>query len=153
MVASALRHAPALPQSSTAAPPEGFLRLATLDHGTVAATWLWSSTVAGYAAHDWSSPELTTAIRVCGSLDPKWKAPWVYGATMLRSMDDLDAQERVLEEAIAVHPEEPWFPYMLGMSRHIQGDKAGAIKLLDRAADLSGASEVHRRAARAIRER
>ena len=73
---------------------------------------------------------------------------------MVRSLDDISEHERLLSDAMAAHPREEWFPYMLGMSRYLNHeDYAGAADYLDQAADLSDGSEVHRRAARAIRQK
>jgi len=154
MVAAALRHSPRLPEYATASPPSaGFLRVVALGHGTVASTWLWSSTVASYGERRATTPELIISVRNCGALDPRWKAPWVYGSTMVRSLADIPGHERLLADAMEAHPDEPWFPYMLGMSRYLEGDKNGATQFLDQAAELSDASEVHIHPARAIRER
>jgi len=155
LAASLLRQAPEIPgQTASTTPSAQFLRAVSLGHDSAAATLLWTSIVASYAQRTASPSETVAAVRTCGHIDTSWSTPWAYGATIVRSLGDVEGHEALLQEAMAVHPDEYWFPYMLGMSRYLNhGDRAGAADYLEAAADLPGGTEVHRRAARAIRHR
>lgn len=153
-MAALLRLGPAMPTQKTMSTPSvGLLRAVSLGHDTAAATALWAAIVASYAERRVLPSETVRAVRTCGALDPNWTIPWAYGATIVRSLGDVDGHEALLSEAMVANPEKSWFPYMLGMSRYLNhGDRAGAAQYLEMAADLGDGSEVHRRAARAIRE-
>jgi hypothetical protein len=134
------------------APSAGFLRVASLGHDTAAATGLWTAIVVSYAEGRADPVEIVAAVHACGDLDPTWSAPLAYGALMVRSLGDVDGHETLLLAGMELFPDEHWFPYSLGMSRYLNhGDRALAAHYLELAADLHGGSEVHRRAARAIR--
>ncbi len=155
LAAASLRLAPPIPaQAVHTAPSNGLLRAVSLSHETAAATALWATVVSANAEGRASPRETIAAVRTCGDLDPTWSAPWAYGALIVRALGDIDAHETLLTEAMRAHPDEAWFPYTLGMSRYLNhGDRQGAADYLEIAADLPGGSEVHRRAARAIRQR
>lgn len=123
----------------------------SMHHPTAAATAAWIRVVAHYDAAT-EAAWLVDPLRAIGSCDPRWATPWMYGALMARRLGDAHAHDRILSEAMALHPLEPWFPWAFGMARLEAGDRRGASTWLRRAADLPGAPQVHAAAADALDE-
>lgn len=127
------------------------LRVLTLGHDTAAATLGWASAVA-VAVNTPEPAALASATRRTGALDPRWSVPWAYGALWLASLDAIDESESVLDEATTRFPNDPWFPWALGMSRYVHhADNAGAARWLEVAGSRPGAPTLHHEAAKAIR--
>lgn len=145
-----------------AAPPEPaspsaveVWRLASLGRSTPAATVAWIRVVARFTrSGPGDAAWLLPALEPVAALDPRWTTPHVYGALMARHLGDHDAQQQLLRRAIDAFPQEPWFPYALGMARYLDHDDLqGAAEWLERAAALPDAPPVHAEAARAMRAR
>lgn len=96
------------------------LAVVALGHDSVAASALWSATVALYATHRADPallPWVRSAIFTCQAMEPTWAPPLVYGSAMLASLGDLDAHEAVLSAAADANPDVAWFPEQLAASR------------------------------------
>lgn len=148
------------PAPVSLAPMPEVLRVASLGHGSAAASLLWMHTVARFTAamYDRDDPDAPTwiadAVRAAGDLDPEWTLPWVYGSMMLDRLDAIGIREELLHAAVEAHPEEPWFPFVLGMSRYRHHDDlAGALAWLERAAAVPGADQAYERALGSMRSR
>jgi hypothetical protein len=145
--------------SDPIAPSAGVLRVASLGRPTLAASVLWMQVGAQFAeTEDLVDPETSRwihqSVLTCGELDPDWAAPWIFGAMMLERQGDVDAHEDVLRRAMDRWPDEPWFPFTLGMSRYRnRGDATGAIGWIERAAAIPGADPAYARALGSMRAR
>jgi hypothetical protein len=145
--------------SEPIAPSAGVLRVASLGRPTLAASVLWMQVGARFAeAEQLGDPEsarwIHQSVLTIGELDPDWAAPWVFGAMMLERLGDVDAHEDVLRGAMDRWPDEPWFPFTLGMSRYrYRGDATGAIVWIERAAAIPGADPAYARALTSMRAR
>jgi len=145
--------------SAPIAPSAGVLRVVSVGRPTLAASLLWMQAGARHAAaEDLADPEASRwihqAVLTIGELDPNWITPWVLGAMMLEREGDVDAEEDVLRAAMDRWPDEPWFPFSLGMSRYrYRGDATGAIVWLERAAAIPGADPAYARALQTLRAR
>jgi hypothetical protein len=103
-------------------------------------------------AHDATDPDITrftrSAVLAVGAVDPGWEEAWVFGALLLEERGDVDGYESALRAAMDALPDEPWFPFAMGMSRYrLRDDGAGALPWLERAAAIPGADPGYARAA------
>ena len=73
-------------------------------------------------------------------LDPEWRSPHFYGGVMLRVVGNIDASDEVFRAGMEHLPNDPFFPFSLGMNAYLyRGDMAEAARLVDRASRLEGA--------------
>jgi hypothetical protein len=74
------------------------------------------------------------------ALDPDWRTPHFYGGVMLRVTGAIDASDEVLRAGMEHLPEDPFFPFSLGMNAFLyRGDLGEAARLLHQASRLEGA--------------
>ncbi|MFN7145710.1 MAG: hypothetical protein ACK4YP_18180, partial [Myxococcota bacterium] len=106
-------------------------------------------TEAGDAWLQW----LGRMIEAVYTLDPKWRTPYFYGGTILRVSGDVDGSDAVFQAAHANLPDDPFFPFSLGMNAYLYRDDARvAVELIGRAAELPGAPSWYSAAAAAMRQ-
>lgn len=87
------------------------------------------------------------------TLDPAWRTPYFYGGTILRANGDVPASDTVFTEARANLPDDPFFPFSLGMNAYLyRDDPATAAAFLAEAAALPEAPSWYAAAAAAMRQ-
>jgi hypothetical protein len=86
------------------------------------------------------SPWFVAMLRAVNTLDPRWENPYTYGGMMLRVMGQVDASDEVFERAIRELPDNPFFPFALGMNQYLlRNDAQAAAHWIGVAAELPGA--------------
>ena len=74
------------------------------------------------------------------TLDPQWRTSYFYGGAMLRALGDIDGSDRIFERATRMLPDDPYFPFSMGMNAYLyRGEANVAAVWLGRAAALPGA--------------
>lgn len=138
-------------RTATAAEPSPgplALHVAALGSETTAATFAWMRAVLAFGHADGDVPALRGWIDDAVALDPAWAAPKAYGALMLAAQGEIDAHERLLREGVHAHPDDPWFPMALGMSRLLHSDDPkDAARWLRFASAVPGGDPIWARAA------
>lgn len=130
------------------------MQLVALGSSSQASTFAWMRAVLSFGHSTQPSPELRGWIETAVALDPSFKAPKAYGALMLAHHGELEAHEDLLREGIAAHPDDPWFPAALGMSRLLHSqDPADAAHWLRFASSLPGSDPIWARAAAELEPR
>jgi tetratricopeptide (TPR) repeat protein len=135
------------------------VRVASLDHSVHVADLLWVRTVLAFGERwnttgdrawvEWLS---RTVIGVC-QIDPRWRTPYFYGGVMLRVLGDYEGSTAVMKLGSENLPEDPWFPFSVGMNLYIQGgDREEASRWVAEAARRPGAPEWYAVAAVAFRQ-
>ncbi|MCO4746473.1 MAG: hypothetical protein KC912_16870 [Proteobacteria bacterium] len=141
--------------SRAAEPPPGpaALQIVALGSRSTAASFAWMRAVLAYGHRGDVAPEaLSEWITASTELDPTWIPPHAYGALMLASIGDIEGHERILRTGVAAHPEDPWFPVALGMSRLLHSDDPrDAAAWLELASTLEGGDAIYARAADRLR--
>lgn len=136
------------------------IRVASMDYHLHVADVLWIRTVLGFG--EWFYAEmdpgwiewLQVSIDAVTALDPDWRTPYFYGGVMLRVVGAIDASTAVFTEGAEAMPDDPFFPFSVGMNHYLHDhDPEQAAYWLERAAALPGAPEWYRVAAVAMRER
>jgi tetratricopeptide (TPR) repeat protein len=135
------------------------VRVASLDHSVHVADLLWVRTVLAFGERwnttgdrawvEWLS---RTVLGVC-QIDPRWRTPYFYGGVMLRVLGDYEGSTAVMKLGSENLPEDPWFPFSVGMNLYIQGgDREEASRWVAEAARRPGAPEWYAVAAVAFRQ-
>lgn len=120
-------------------------------HPTAAATGIWSTTVVHTAVQPPGTVELVMAgSRASHAMDPTFGTPLAYGARMVLSAGDLPSSLGLLERGHAAFPDDPWYPWLIGMQLWLEGGRpAEAVPWLERADELDATGDLHGRAAAA----
>lgn len=136
---------------STVADPATAMALAG-GRRTAAASLVWSSTVLHAALEPPGDAEvLHLGAETALTLDPTAVAPAAYGGRLLLRAGDLEHSLTVLEHGHALFPEDPWFPWIIGMQLWQEGDRPSeAVPWLRRAAELDPEGELHHLSADAL---
>ncbi|MEY3214017.1 MAG: hypothetical protein RIT28_4498 [Pseudomonadota bacterium] len=135
------------------------VRVASLDHSVHVADLLWVRTVLAFGERwnttgdpawvEWLS---RTVLGIC-QIDPRWRTPYFYGGVMLRVLGDYEGSTAVMKLGSENLPEDPWFPFSVGMNLYIQGgDREEASRWIAEAARRPGAPEWYAVAAVAFRQ-
>ncbi|MCK6505910.1 hypothetical protein L6R53_21410 [Myxococcota bacterium] len=134
-------------------PDPAAVRAAAMGQPTALADLLWVRVTLNFAdlvdtrdrdGLPWLSAMLDSVL----ALDPAWRTPFFYGGSMMRVLDDVDASDRVFQQACQAFPLDPYFPFSLGMNAFLyRKDPATAAAQLTRAAELPGAPAWYRAAA------
>lgn len=83
---------------------------------------------------------LGAMIDTVSTLDPKWRTSYFYGGAMLRALGDIDGSDRIFERAARELPDDPYFPFSVGMNAYLyRGDAVTGAEWLSRAAAIPGA--------------
>jgi hypothetical protein len=134
-------------------PDPAAIRAAALGQPTALSDLLWVRVTLNFAdlvdspdrdALPWLSAMLESVV----ALDPGWRTPYFYGGSMLRVLDDIDASDRIFQQACAAFPLDPYFPFSVGMNAFLyRKDPETAAARLSQAAELPGAPAWYRAAA------
>ncbi len=93
-------------------------------------------------------PWLAGLLKAIVELDPGWRTPYFYGGTMLRVIEDIDSSNEIFLAATQALPDDPFFPFALGMNAYLyQDDPMAAARWISRAAELPGAPSWYKAAA------
>lgn len=141
-------------------PDAGTVRTAAMGFEEPLADLFWVRTVlvfgerfgaaGGGAWLEW----LERMIEAVHTLDPGWRTPYFYGGTILRVSGDIDGSDAVFAAARENLPDDPFFPFSLGMNAYLyRDDAATAAELIGAAAELPGAPSWYSAAAAAMRQR
>ncbi|RME20931.1 MAG: tetratricopeptide repeat protein [Deltaproteobacteria bacterium] len=134
-------------------PDPAAMRAASMGQPTMVAHLLWIEVALNFAdlvEHpDPQGPEwLLQMLRSVLELDPGWRTAYFYGGSMMRVLGDIDGSDEVFGRALEDLPDDPYFPFSLGMNAYLyRKDTETATKMLDRAASLPGAPAWYRAAA------
>ena len=133
------------------------LRAAAMGYDSLVADMLWARAVLVYGELLGKPTEparltwLGKMILAVVELDPTWRTPYYYGATLLSTSGAVDASDAVLLAAIEQMPEDSYFPFALGMNHYIHREDAEAAgEWIRMAAALPGAPDWYEMAARGL---
>lgn len=91
-------------------------------------------------------------VETVNALDPQWRTPWFYGGVMLRVEGDIDGADAIFEGGAAHLPDDPFFPFSVGMNAYLyREDPLKAAEWIGRAAVLPGAPSWYTAAAARMR--
>lgn len=97
---------------------------------------------------------LRRMLRTVYTLDPSWRTVYFHGGSMLRASGDVAGSDAVFEAGHLALPQDPYFPFSLGMNaylHHRENDEAA--RWLDMAARLPGAPPWYAAATAAMKSR
>lgn len=132
------------------------LRVASSGYHLQVADVLWMRTVLAFGTNmgdqeplwvEW----LSRSLSVVATLDPQWRTPYFYGGTMVRVSGDLPRSSEMFEAGAEAFPEDPYFPFSVGMNHYFLGDIEEAAAWVERAGSLPGAPDWYSEAAVAFR--
>ncbi len=99
-------------------------------------------------------PALHGVVDAVITLDPAWRTAPFYGGTLLRLLGDIDASEAVFRRGAENLPNDPYFPFSLGMSAYLNRDDPEAASVhLAQAAAIPGAPPWYAAAAAAMQQK
>lgn len=135
------------------------LRVAATGFEEVVADLLWVRTVLAFG--EWTAGEarfstewLKRNIRAVTELDPKWRTAYFYGGITLRVVKDLDGSDEVFRRGAEALPDDPFFPFSIGMNAYLyRDDVEAAAEWVAKAAVLPGAPSWYPAAAAGMRHR
>ncbi len=136
-IGAALLH-PHVPRDDVGAAPVTAPSAAVLSVGrpSVAATFAWGSTVLHYANAHTDAPTIVRGIETTHRFDPRRQAALSHGSLMVRRAQGDPSS--VIELGLAEFPDEPWFPWAMGMHHWLDNDdRTRAAMWMDRAAALA----------------
>lgn len=138
-------------------PDPAQLRAASSGYEEVVADLLWVRAVIlfGERYDQDDSPQwlawMRRMVRTVNLLQPKWRTSFFYGMALLRVEGDIDGSNEVLRDAVVHFPNDPLFPFSLGMNAYLyENDPAAAAPWLEKAAALPGAPAWYAAAAAAM---
>lgn len=104
----------------------------SLGFGTQIADWFWLKTVMVFGGleslpadpfvQDWLARSLNVSIH----LDPEWHSSYSYGGLMLKVVGNIDASNRLLQNAVRQFPDEHYFPFSLAANYFLQPERVSA---------------------------
>ncbi|MCK6513745.1 tetratricopeptide repeat protein [Myxococcota bacterium] len=135
------------------------VRIASLDHSVHVADILWVRSVLAFGERwnttgdrawvEWLS---RTVLGIC-QIDPRWRTPYFYGGVMLRVLGDYDGSTAVMKLGSENLPNDPFFPFSVGMNLYLNGgDREESARWVAEAARRPGAPEWYAVAAVAFRQ-
>lgn len=140
-----LRRSAIAVSQSRVMPDPGTIRAASMGQQTFLADLLWVRVALSFAdlvlKPDGDGPKwLVQVMRSVITLDPGWRTPYFYGGSMMRVLDNIDGSDEIFTAAMEAFPEDPYFPFSVGMNAYLyRKDPERAADLLSRAATLPGA--------------
>ncbi len=144
--ADRVRHETSVDDAITFLPDGGSLRVVASGYHEPLADLLWVRAVLLFGERFEVDRDpawgrwLAGMIRAVAALDPDWRTPYVYGGGMLRVLHDADGSDAVFYEAMYALPDDPYFPFALGMNQYLlRDDPVGAARWLAKAARKPGA--------------
>jgi tetratricopeptide (TPR) repeat protein len=132
-------------QVSWAEPNPDAVRVASMGFQVAVADLLWVRGILLFAQMmETRDPKqvhwLGAMLDTVSTLDPKWRTAYFYGGAMLRALGDIDGSDRVFERACRELPDDPYFPFSVGMNAYLyRGDTTVGAEWLSRAAAIPGA--------------
>jgi hypothetical protein len=85
-------------------------------------------------------PWLRATLLAADTLDPGWRTLYTYGATLLRSVGDVEGSDHLLARGRAAFPQDSFFPFSLGMNAYLFRNDVGAtVRWIELAASLPNA--------------
>ncbi len=97
---------------------------------------------------------LLASIRAVVRLDPSWRTGYFYGGSMMRLLDDIEGSDEIFGLGMEAKPEDPYFPFSLGMNAWLYRDDAEeAARYLRIAAELPKAPPWYRAASAGFLDR
>lgn len=92
-------------------------------------------------------------VLVVTELDPHWRTPYFYGSSLMRVLGDVDASDEILRRGFRELPNDPFFPFSLGMNCYVYREDPGcAARWFEVAATKPGAARWVAGAAARMRE-
>jgi tetratricopeptide (TPR) repeat protein len=153
------RNARAIDSALMFAPDGEQLRLAATGLEEPLADLLWLRTVLLFGANFGTETDdtwiewLRRMVQAVNTLDPRWRTAYFYGGSLLRVSGDIDGADGVFRRAREHLPEDPFFPFSLGMNAYLYRDApVEAGQLLGEASRLPGAPPWYAAAAAAMKE-
>ena len=134
------------------------LRVAALGYHGLLADVIWVRTVLQFAdllvdKQPEDAEWLRLTVDAVVVLDPTWRTPYFYGGGFMRLMGDIDASDEFYSRGMVSVPDDPFFPFSLGMNAYLhRGDSAKAAEWLRRAAQMPKAPAWYHAAAAAFIE-
>lgn len=132
------------------------MKIAAMGLNSQVADVMWFRTVLGFSDRLGERDEawgewLYSMLLAVVALDPKWRTPYFYGGSLLRSVDAYESSMLLFKKGHEALPEDPYFPFSVGMNYYLHlGDPAEAAKWLKIAAAIPGAPEWYERSAAGI---
>lgn len=119
---------------------------------STAATGMWASTVLHVTVAPPGDPSaIRTGVDGALTFDPTLTSAAAYGGRMLVNAGDIDGALAVHERGARLSPDDPWFPWILGMELwQDAGRPQDAVPWLRRAADLDPDGRLHHLSADAL---
>ena len=132
-----------LEQELQVIPSGSTLRIAASGLHVQVADLMWMRTVLEFGAritgdegwNEWLARSLVAVTE----LDPHWRTPFFYGGTMVRVAGSVDGSTDIFERGAVAFPQDPYFPFSVGMNYYFEGDKDKAADWVERASKLPGA--------------
>ncbi len=157
--ADVTRQARSIDQALLFVPEPGQMRAASMGFAEPLASLFWVRTVLVFGErYDSAGGDawllwLRRMVEAVYTLDPTWRTPYFYGGTLLRVSGDIDGSDQVFSTAQAHIPDDPFFPFSLGMNAYLyRDDPRTAARLLAMAASLPGAPSWYAAAAAAMKQ-
>ena len=129
------------------------LRAFSLGHEIFVADVMWVRTVLMFAdTLDVGGEErvewLRGTLRAITDLDPSWRTVYFYGGGMMRIVGDIDGSDDLYKNGMEAHPDDPFFPFSIGMNAYIyRKDVQSAADFLKIAATKPKAPDWYKAAA------
>lgn len=114
--------------------PQGdALRVAAMGYHGLLADGMWVRAVLQFAdlmedGSEQSTRWLESTLQAIAVLDPQWRTVYYYGGGFLRVMEDVEASDRLFELGMQNLPDEPYFPFSLGMNAYLHRDDTEAAQ-------------------------
>lgn len=140
------------------APDGQVLAVASLGQRVLVGDLLWVRTILAFAdIYETPDPLSVSWVRSMVDavivLDPQWRTSYFYGGTLMRVLGDIDSSDRVFRAGHAALPNDPFFPFSIGMNAYLHRDDIeGAAPWLAKAAELPGAPAWYRAALAGLME-
>jgi hypothetical protein len=136
----------ALREHETLYQPNGaVLRVVAFGQHTTLADFFWVRAVLQFSdIFDDDSTQgirwLESTLNVTIELDPTWRTVYFYGGSFMRVLGDVDASDRIFIQGMEALPDDPFFPFSLGMNAYLHHDDVDeAARMLKIAAATPGA--------------
>jgi len=140
------------------APHAPTLRAASLGQPTLVGDIFWLRAVLAFAdIHD-NPDKLSVAwvramVSAVNELDPHWRTGFFYGGSFMRVLGDIEGSDEVFAAGHAAMPNDPFFPFSLGMNAYLfRQDIDEARPWISKAASLPDAPAWYRAAVAAFFE-
>jgi hypothetical protein len=134
------------------------LRVAAMGQHVLVADAMWVRAVLQFAdllehPTDTNTRWVEATLHAIAALDPQWRTVYFYGGSFMRLMGDTDGSDQLFEMGRSQLPDDPYFPFALGMNAYLlRDDRAAAQVWLSRAAAMKGAPPWYHAAAAAFLE-